>query len=246
MVGCATGAGAGADEAATPMASSDEQHGHGHGRGHAADHDGGHGHPHQAHGPHRFESADEWAPVFEDPARAQWQRPEAVIDRVAPERDAAIAVVGAGTGYFATRFAKRFPAAVVYANDVEPDMVRHLGERAAEAGLENLRPVQGDANDPALPTKVDVAFMCNVYHHIEKPEVFFGHLAADLEPGARLFIVEFKPEAAGDDVPGPPPEMRVSATQVANTLAPLGFTQVAVDQDLLPYQYVLELRGPPD
>ena len=84
------------------MASKDEHHGHGQGHGHGAK--GGDGHPHQAHGPHRFESADEWAPVFEDPARAQWQKPEAVIDRVAPERDAAIAVIGAGTGYFAARF----------------------------------------------------------------------------------------------------------------------------------------------
>lgn len=220
------------------MASKDEHHGHGHGA------KGGDGHPHQAHGPHRFESAEAWAPVFEDPARAQWQKPEAVIDRVAPERDAAIAVIGAGTGYFAARFAERFPDAVVYANDVEPDMVRHLGQRAVEAGLENLRPVQGEGSDPALPAKVDLVFMCNVYHHIEAPTVFFGHLAEDLEPGARVFIVEFAPGATGEEVPGPPPEMRVSAQTVADTLAPLGFSQVSVDRDLLPYQYVLELRAP--
>jgi len=209
------------------------------GRGH--EHGPERGHAHQG-GQHGFASAEQWAPVFEDPSRETWQKPEAVIDRVAPDPEDEIAVVGAGTGYFAVRFAERFPDAVVYANDVEPDMVRHLGERATGMELHNLRPVHGEPDDPSLPHPADVVFMCNVYHHIPNPEVFFRNLIGDMKPGARLIIVDFKPEAASDQTPGPPAAMRVTAAQVRETLERLGFGQVAVDDALLPYQYLIELE----
>lgn len=209
------------------------------------EHPGGEGHhPHQGGHHHGFADAEKWAPIFDDPARDEWQKPDLVLERVAPGEEETLGIVGAGTGYFAVRFAKQFASMKVYANDVEPDMVRHLGERAVELGLGNLDPVQGAVDDPAFPLPLELVFMCNVYHHVESPETFFQELAEDTEPGARVFIVEFKPGVSGDDVPGPPEAMRVTPDQISRTLAPLGFERVAVDEELLPYQYILELRAP--
>ena len=185
--------------------------------------------------------AEAWAKQFDDPSRDAWQRPDAVLDFIGLAPDARVADLGAGTGYFAMRLARRVPDGRVLANDVEPDMVRYLGERAAKEGLSNLVPVQGKPDDPALPEAVDVAFMCNVYHHIEDRTGYFRKLAAQLRPGGRLVVVDFEKDAP-DDAPGPPPQMRVAREVLVTELASAGFELVRADSDILPHQYIVELR----
>src|SRR5262252_498858 len=83
-------------------------------------------HTHQ----HSFGDAEKWAHVFDDPERDAWQKPHEVIKALALKPDAAVADLGAGTGYFSARLANMFPKATVYAVDLEPDMAKYLGERA--------------------------------------------------------------------------------------------------------------------
>lgn len=213
-----------------------EHHHHAHAAEPNAAHDG---HAHHHH--HRFEDAEAWAEQFDDPSRDAWQRPEAVLDFMGLPEDARVADLGAGTGYFAVRLARRVPRGRVLANDVEPDMVRYLGERAAREGLENVIPVQGKPDDPSLPEAVDVAFMCNVAHHIEDRTGYFRKLAARLRPGGRVVVVDFEKDAP-DDVPGPPPAMRVASEALVAELEQAGFELVRIDGDILPHQYIVELR----
>jgi SAM-dependent methyltransferase len=237
-----------AEPAAQPQGH-DERHHEGHGGHHAHHDDAGakpnaahDGHAHQHH--HRFEDAEAWAEQFDDPSRDAWQRPEAVLDFIGLAPDARVADLGAGTGYFAMRLARRVPRGHVLANDLEPDMVRYLGERAAKEGLGNLTAVQGRPDDPALPEAVDVAFMCNVYHHLEDPVGYFRKVAAQLRPGGRVIVVDFEKDAPSD-VPGPPPEMRVARDALVAELARAGFELVRADGDVLPHQYIVELRLAP-
>ena len=106
-------------------------------------------HTHQ----HRFDDAHKWSQVFDDPARDAWQKPHEVIQALAPKPDAVIADVGAGTGYFAMRFAHMVPKGRVYAVDTEPAMVKHLAERAKRSGLKNLVALQAASESPNLPQK---------------------------------------------------------------------------------------------
>lgn len=200
------------------------------------------GHGHHMH--HRFDDAERWAEHFDDPSRDEWQRPEAVLDAIAPAPDATIADIGAGTGYFAVRFARRVPQGRVYASDIEPDMVRYLTERAKNEGLRNLIAVQGSATDPRLPEPVDVAFLCDVYHHIEDPRAFFETVVSRLQPGGRVVIVDFKKDAP-EGIPGPPVAMRVAQEDLVANLAEVGLTLVSADRDRLPHQYIVELRLAP-
>src|SRR4026207_1570849 len=62
-----------------------------------------------------------------------------------------VGAIGAGTGYFAVRFAHRLPRAKIYATDIEPEMVQYLVMRAKREGLPNLVSVQGKPDDAALP-----------------------------------------------------------------------------------------------
>ncbi len=196
------------------------------------------GHAHHRH--HRFEDAEQWATMFDDPSRDEWQRPEQILDFMQLTPQATVADLGAGTGYFAVRLARRVPDGRVFANDIEPDMVRYLTERARKEGLSNLVAVQGSADDPAIPEAVDVAFMCNVYHHIADRMTFFGHVVDTLGPDGRLVIVDFKKDAP-EDAPGPPPAMRVAQDELIEQLSKVGLTVVRADRQLLPHQYIVEL-----
>ena len=147
------------------------------------------GHPgHHMDGPsdegfrRRFEDADKWAKEFDNPERDAWQKPEEVLDALHLIPTSSVADIGAGTGYFSVRIAKRIPDGKIFAADVEPDMVRYLGERAKREHLSNLIPVQAAADAANLPEPVDVVLVVDTYHHIGNRSQYFGtgHFATHL------------------------------------------------------------------
>lgn len=201
---------------------------------------------HRAHGHHRhhrFEDAEKWAPQFDSAEREAWQKPDAVIAALALRPDASVADLGAGTGYFAVRLARAVPSGRVFAQDLEADMVRYLGERARREGLGNLVAVQGEPDDPKLPEPVDLALMVDTYHHVADPGAYFGRVRERLRPGGTLVIVDFKKDAP-DDAPGPPAAMRIADEVVTADLVKLGFVHQRTDRELLPYQYLVFLQRP--
>src|SRR5512138_2536941 len=90
---------------------------------------------HPDHMEHRFDNADEWAKSFDDPARDQWQLPDRVISELRIQPGAAVADIGAGTGYFTIRLAKLPAKPKVFAVDIEPSMLEHIQHRAMLDGL---------------------------------------------------------------------------------------------------------------
>ncbi|HEU4353583.1 MAG TPA: class I SAM-dependent methyltransferase [Burkholderiales bacterium] len=184
---------------------------------------------------HRFGDAEQWARVFDDPERDAWQKPHEVIQALGLKPDAAVADLGAGTGYFSVRLARMLPRGTVYAADVEPDMVKYLGERAKREGLSNLKPVASSDNDARLPAKVDLVLLVDVYHHIDDRERYFKKLAGSLTRGGRLAVIDFKL----DSPRGPPKSSRVEPERVKAELAAADYALTA-EHTFLPDQYFLE------
>jgi ubiquinone/menaquinone biosynthesis C-methylase UbiE len=176
----------------------------------------------------RFEHAEEWAKVFDDPARDAWQKPDQVIDALRLDANARVADIGAGTGYFSARIAKRIPNGVVYAIDVEPDMVHFLCDRAKREGLENLKPVLSAADDPKAP-EVDIVLVVDTYHHIPSREAYFQKIKAK-----KIAIVDFTKESEM----GPPAEHRIPPEQVDRELGTSGWKRTQT-HTFLPNQYFL-------
>ena len=221
-------------EPASPEHEHEHEHGHhGHGHGHEVNEHGYKG--------HRFDDPKEWTEHFESPERSAWQKPDEVVSSLSVAPDATIADLGAGTGYFAVRFAAATPQGKVYAVDIEPDMVAWLAERAQKDGLANLEAVQGEPNDPRLPAAVDLVFMCNVFHHLADPKAYFEAVAAKLEPGARVVIVDFRKDNP-DDAPGPPAKMRMRSEEIVELMRAAGYELRREDRELLEYQYLLEFQ----
>jgi SAM-dependent methyltransferase len=186
---------------------------------------------------HRFEDAGKWAREFDDPARDAWQKPDEVLNALDLQPTFTVADLGAGTGYFSIRLAKRLPEGKVFAADVEPDMVRYLRERAERAHLQNVVPVLASADAADLPEPVDIVLVVDTYHHIGNRIRYFARLKASLRPGGRLAIVDFK----ADSPNGPPAQYRLSPEKVSEELSAAGY---ALEKTLtfLPRQYLLIFR----
>jgi len=186
---------------------------------------------------HSFGDAQKWSKIFDDPKRDAWQKPHEVIQALQLKPEGVVADIGAGTGYFAVRLAHMLPRGRVYAVDTEAAMVKHLAERAKSAGLANVVPVHGTANDPRLPEPADVILFVDVYHHIENRERYFAKLAGALKREGRVAIVDFRQ----DSPHGPPKAARVEPERVKRELKSAGY-ELVEEHAFLPYQYFLTFR----
>jgi SAM-dependent methyltransferase len=182
----------------------------------------------------RFDDAEKWAKEFDNPERDSWQKPDELLDALHLQPTWLVADIGAGTGYFSARLAKRLPAGKVFAADVEPDMVHYLGSRAEREHLSNLTAVQARPDAANLPEPVDLILVVDTYHHIDDRTLYFAALQSSLRPGGRLVVVDFK----ADSPNGPPAEHRIAPGRVTQELAAAGFT-LADKIEVLPRQYGL-------
>jgi SAM-dependent methyltransferase len=189
---------------------------------------------------HSFSGAEHWSKVFDDPARDAWQKPHEVIAALSPAPDATVADIGSGTGYFAVRLAHFVPKGRVYGVDTEPEMVKYLAERAKREGLPNLVSIAGQPGDANLPGKVDLVLMVDVYHHISQREAYFSKLRGSLKRGARLAVIDFRPDAPS----GPPRNERIPPAQVKAELQRAGYT-LEKEHDFLPNQFFLVFEPRP-
>jgi SAM-dependent methyltransferase len=182
---------------------------------------------------HSFGDAEKWAKEFDNPQRDAWQKPDEVLDALHLQRTDRVADIGAGTGYFSVRIAKRVPDGKVFSVDIEPDMVRYLGERAHREHLSGLVPVLAAAG-PNLPEPVDLVLVVDTYHHIENRTAYFAKLKDALVPNGRVAIVDFKMDAPE----GPPPRDRVPPEKTIAELDAAGYSLVST-HTFLPRQYFL-------
>jgi ubiquinone/menaquinone biosynthesis C-methylase UbiE len=183
------------------------------------------------HGPQR--SAEEWARIYNDPGRAAWQKPEEVLRALELKPQDVVADIGAGAGYFAVRFAPY--VAKVYAVDINADLLQFTARHAPG----NVQTVLAAPDDAKLPdASVDVAFFCDVIHHIGGRPEYLRRLARALRPGGRVVIIDFykKPLPVG-----PPVEVKLTAEEVTAELRAAGF-RLARQFDFLPYQYFLVFK----
>lgn len=194
--------------------------------------------PHaEQHRDHSFADTDRYEAMFESPERARWQKPDELIAALGVKPGAVVADIGAGTGYFAARFARVVaPRGSVFASDIEPNMVVFLRDRADQEALPNLIPILASSADPRLPDgQSDLIFICNTWHHLTDRVSYARRLQTDLAPGGRVVIVDF---LEGELPVGPPPAQKLNAAQVRAEFEQAGY-RLAASPDLLPYQYVL-------
>lgn len=124
------------------------------------------------------------------------QPPVKIMDAIGIEPGMIIGEVGAGRGRMTMWLAQRVSdSGKVYANDIDGGALGHLRRRSERDGFENIEIVLGEVEDPKLPAGIlDVAFMINVYHHLDNPVPLIRNLLPSLKPDGILAIVECDPD----------------------------------------------------
>lgn len=175
--------------------------------------------------------------ILEGPDRDAWQRPGRVMDALGIGDGSVVADLGAGGGWFTTRLARRVgPNGVVYAEDVQPQMIEAIARRVQREGLRNVRTVLGRDDDPRLPEgALDAALMVDAYHEVQNRVEFLRNVGRALKPRGRLGIVDFRKDGLG---PGPPLEDRIDPAVVIADARTAGLRLLGSDESL-PFQYLL-------
>lgn len=177
---------------------------------------------------------------LEQPDRDEWQRPDKIMDALGVGERSVVADLGAGSGWFTIRLAGRVgPNGMVYAEDIQHQMIDAIKRRVAKIGLKNVTTVLGTAGDPRLPA-VDAVLIVDAYHEMEQPVVLLRKVAASLKPAGVIGIVDFKKDGGG---PGPAMEERVDPERVVRDAQAAGLA-LRSRETFLKYQYMLVFEKP--
>ena len=177
---------------------------------------------------------------LERPEREDEEAPSKALDALGLEAGMIVADIGAGSGYYSSRIAKRVgPTGRVYATDIQPGMIALLDRRIKSEGLTNVTTVLGGMDDPRLaPKSIDLAIMVDVYHELQEPQMFLQRLKETFKPGGRLVLLEFRKE----DPKVPILEVhKMSVAEVKQELEAEGFMLDTVIE-VLPWQHIIVLR----
>jgi SAM-dependent methyltransferase len=172
--------------------------------------------------------------------RLQEEEPDLAISILKIPKGAAVADIGAGSGYMTIRLSDRVgPAGTVFATDVQPQMIEILRRRLEAKHITNVTLVQGAVDDPRLPTaSVDLELMVDVYHELSEPQAMLRGLRAALKPGGRLVLLEYRKEDRSIPIK---PEHKMSVGEAKLEVEHEGFTLADVDESL-PWQHILTFR----
>ena len=186
---------------------------------------------------HRHSDPQAYIASLEDPARDAYQKPDEVLRALALRPGEVIADIGAGSGYFAVRFARAVgDSGRVYAVDISPDMVRHLNRRIRDAGLRNVQTILSEPDDPLLPdASVDRFVIVDTWHHVEAQAKYLTLMKRMLRPGGQVIQIDFQKR----ELPiGPPLSMKIAREDLVSQMEGAGF-RLAGEHTFLPYQYFL-------
>jgi SAM-dependent methyltransferase len=130
--------------------------------------------------------------VFDSPGRDERLQINRVMDVLEIAAGKSVADIGAGSGWFTVRAARRVGAdGLVYAVDINPEAVRYVGERAQKEQLQNVKTILSKADDPLLPAgSVDAVLLLKTYHEVAQPVVLLRNLRAALRPGAKVGVID--------------------------------------------------------
>ncbi len=186
---------------------------------------------------HRHDDPMAYIASLDDPKRDAYQKPDEVVKALALREGEVVADIGAGSGYFALRFARAVgEKGRVYAVDISPDMVRHLNRRLRDAGVRNVFSVLSDPDDPLLTdASVDRFVIVDTWHHVEDQAKYLGLMKRMLKPGGQVVHIDFQKR----ELPiGPPMGMKIAREDLVKQMERAGF-RLAAEHTFLPYQYFL-------
>jgi SAM-dependent methyltransferase len=175
--------------------------------------------------------------------REREERTDLLVDALPLELDDVVADIGAGTGYFSFRIARRVPRGRVLAVDIQPEMLAIIEARRARGEGDNVETVLGTITDPGLPRGgVDLILLVDAYHEFSHPAEMGRAMADALAPGGRIVLIEYRAEDPSVPIK---PLHKMSEAQARTEFEGLGLEWERTE-DFLPQQHFIVFRRPSD
>ena len=176
--------------------------------------------------------------MLEGADREQWNKPEQIMDALKIADGSKVAEIGAGGGWFTIHLAHRVnQSGVVYAEDVQTEMLEAIRRRVQRENLSNVRTVLGTTKNSRLPKNLDAILINGAYHELEYPVLVLKDAADSLKPQGRIGIVDYSPGAGG---PGPDAEQRVDPETVIKGATAAGL-RVISRETVPPFMFMVVL-----
>ena len=130
--------------------------------------------------------------IFEYKDRDQKLHVTRVMDILGVDKGKTVADIGAGSGWFSVRAARRVtPSGLVYAVDINSEAIQHIQQRVQREGIGNVRVIRSKPDDPLLPAEsIDAVLLLKTYHEVAEPVTLLRNLRKALRPNARLGIID--------------------------------------------------------
>jgi SAM-dependent methyltransferase len=129
--------------------------------------------------------------IFDSPGRDERLQINRVMDILGIASGKTVADIGAGSGWFTVRAAKRVgDTGTVYAVDINPEAIRYIESRIRKENLHNVKPILGKPDNPLLPATVDAVLLLKTYHEVAEPVELLRNLRPSLAPGARVGVID--------------------------------------------------------
>lgn len=185
-------------------------------------------------------SSESLVQIYEDPARAEWQKPRDVVERLEVKPGDVVADIGSGTGYFTVLFAdKAGKNGHVFAVDIDKNMVNYVERRSKKEGLTNVTSILARSDDPLLAmNSVDLIFICNTYMFLKDRNLYLAKLKDILRKQGRLALVSYNRVESPE---GPPIHTRLSRDKTVKEVLQAGFV-LDTEYFFLPYQHFLVFK----
>jgi ubiquinone/menaquinone biosynthesis C-methylase UbiE len=130
--------------------------------------------------------------VFDSEGRDERLQVNRVMDILGIGPGKNVADIGAGSGWFTVRAARRVGEnGTVYAVDINPEAIHHITDRAQKEGLQHVTTILSHSDDALLPpNSVDAVLLLKTYHEVAKPQSLLRNLRASLRAGAKVGIID--------------------------------------------------------
>jgi predicted methyltransferase len=180
---------------------------------------------------------------FEREGRDAFDHRDAILEACQIKPGMAVADIGAGTGLFTRMFSKAVgPEGRVYAVDISDEFVEHIREAAKSEGLSNVTAVVCDPFSAKLPeNSVDLAFICDTYHHFEYPHRTMESIHRALKPDGILVLVDYH-RIAGKSSAFMMQHLRAGKEVFVQEITEAGFEQIDEKPDLLKESYFVRFK----
>lgn len=136
---------------------------------------------------------DTWIKRFESESREISKHRRRIVDSLDVRPGIVLGDIGAGTGLLTPLFAEAVgPGGKVLAVDIVPEFLKLIRTRARKDRLVNVQTVLCDEDSVTLPpASIDLAFICDTYHHFEYPGSTMASVHRALKPGGELIVIDF-------------------------------------------------------